>query len=358
MTGRQWTRNRGWQALDETDVPASRRCTDDVIVDCALYEKGERVATLGPGEALAAARSRPGAFAWIGLYQPDAGHLAEIAEAFGLHPLAVEDAVKAHQRPKLESYGDTLFVVLKTIVFVEHERLTATSEVVDTGEVMVFLGENFVVVVRHGSAPGLAPVRRRLEARPDLLSHGPASVLHAIADQVVDGYLDAADAVELDVDQLESDVFSAGHGDDAERIYQLKRELIEFKRAVHPMARPLQHLVEDSQPLVGQEVARYLRDVADHLSQVRERLAGYTELVDGLLSANLSQLAVQQNVDMRRISAAAAILAIPTMIAGFYGMNFEHMPELKWTFGYPLMLGVTAALSSVVYRAFRRYGWL
>ncbi|HEY5835890.1 magnesium and cobalt transport protein CorA [Streptomyces sp.] len=370
--GRQWLggggrdgrkdggrRGGNWHTLGEDDAPPERRkCTADVVVDCAVYQDGGRVASLPPAEALAEARRRPGGFAWIGLHQPDAEHLGEIAEAFGLHPLAVEDAVRAHQRPKLERYGDTLFLVLKTIVFVEHERLTATSEVVDTGELMVFLGTDFVVVVRHGSAPGLAGVRRALEGRPERLAQGPVAVLHAIADQVVDDYLEVADAVELDVDELESDVFSALHDDDAERIYQLKRELIEFKRAVHPMARPLQRLSEEADPLIGTEMARYFRDVADHLSQVRERLAGYGELVDGLLAANLSQLAVQQNVDMRRISAAAAILAIPTMIAGFYGMNFEHMPELRWAFGYPLMLGVTATLSALCYRVFRRYGWL
>ncbi|WP_329131186.1 magnesium/cobalt transporter CorA [Streptomyces sp. NBC_01476] len=358
--GRQWLRGGSkWHTLGEDGgLPRQRRRTADVVVDCAVYEDGCRVASLPPGEALAAARKRPGGFAWIGLHQPEQEHLAEIAEVFGLHPLAVEDAVQAHQRPKLERYGDTLFLVLKTIVFVEHEKLTATSEVVDTGELMIFLGTDFVVVVRHGSAPGLTRVRRALEQHPEMLGHGPAAVLHAITDQVVDDYLDVADEVELDVEELESDVFSATHGDDAERIYQLKRELIEFKRAVHPMARPLQRLSEESDALINAEMGRYFRDVADHLSQVRERLAGYSELVDGLLAANLSQLAVQQNVDMRRISASAAILAIPTMIAGFYGMNFDHMPELRWTFGYPLMLGVTAALSALCYRAFRRYGWL
>jgi len=358
--GRQWLRGGGrWHTLTEDgSLPEQRRHTADVVVDCAVYEHGCRVASLPPHEALAEARKRASGFAWIGLYEPEQEHLAEIAEAFGLHPLAVEDAVHAHQRPKLERYGDTLFMVLKTIVFVEHEKLTATSEVVDTGELMIFLGADFVVVVRHGSAPGLARVRHALEAHPEMLVHGPAAVLHAITDQVVDDYLEVADEVELDVEELESDVFSAAHGDDAERIYQLKRELIEFKRAVHPMARPLQRLSEEADQLIGPEMNRYFRDVSDHLSQVRERLVGYGELVDGLLAANLSQLAVQQNVDMRRISAAAAILAIPTMIAGFYGMNFEHMPELKWTFGYPLMLGVTATLSALCYRAFKRYGWL
>jgi magnesium transporter len=357
--GRQWMRRRPrarW--TDAPAPPAPRKCTDDVVVDCALYEDGVRQATLPLREAMKAARERPGSFVWIGLYQPDIEHLAEVADAFGLHPLAVEDAVRAHQRPKLEQYDDTLFLVLKTIVFVEHEKLTATSDVVDTGEILVFVGRDFVVAVRHGSAPGLGRVRKSLEARPDVLAQGPAAVMHAIADQVVDDYLDVADAVELDVEQLEADVFSPGHGDDAERIYQLKRELIEFKRAVQPMARPLQRLAEEPLPFVSPEIARYLRDVADHLTQVRERLAGYSELVDGLLAANLSQLAVQQNVDMRRISAGAAILAIPTMIAGFYGMNFKHMPELGWLYGYPLMLTVTATLSFLAYRAFRRFGWL
>jgi magnesium transporter len=357
-TGRTGKADKAGKWVEAPVPPAPRKCTDDVVVDCAVYEDGVRKATLPPREALKAARERPGGFTWIGLHQPEADHLAEIAEAFDLHPLAVEDAVKAHQRPKLEQYGDTLFLVLKTIVFVDHEKLTATSDVVDTGEIMIFLGADFIVVVRHGSAPDLARVRRNLEARPDLLAQGPAVVLHAIADQVVDDYLEVADAVELDVEQMESDVFSPGHGDDAERIYQLKRELLEFKRAVLPMARPLQRLADEPQPGIGPEVARYLRDVADHLAQVRERLGGYSELVDGLLAANLSQLAVQQNVDMRRISAAAAVLAIPTMIAGFYGMNFENMPELKWSFGYPLMMAFTATVSYVVYRAFRRYGWL
>jgi magnesium transporter len=359
VTGRQWRRGSGrWHTLDSADgVPEQRRCTADVVVDCAVYEDGCRAASLPPQQVLDEARKR-GGFAWIGLHQPEAEHLAEIAEVFGLHPLAVEDAVQAHQRPKLERYGDTLFLVLKTIVFVEHEKLTATSEVVDTGELMVFLGPDFVVVVRHGSAPGLSRVRKALEARPDMLRHGPAAVLHAIADQVTDDFLDVADAVELDVDTLESDVFSAAHGDDAERIYQLKRELIEFKHAVYPTSRPLERLTEGADGLISTEMRRYFRDVSDHLSHVKERLTAYSELVDGLLAANLSQLAVQQNVDMRRISAAAAILAIPTMIAGFYGMNFEHMPELRWAFGYPLMLGVTATLSALVYRAFRRIGWL
>jgi len=357
-TGRTGRTEKAEKWVEAPAPPGPRKCTDDVVVDCALYENGVRIATLPPREALKAAGDRPGRFTWIGLRQPEAEHLTEIAEAFDLHPLAVEDAVKAHQRPKLEQYGTTLFLVLKTVVFVDHEKLTATSDVVDTGEIMIFLGAEFVVVVRHGNAPDLARVRRNLEAQPDLLAQGPSIVLHAIADQVVDDYLEVADAVELDVEQMESDVFSAGHGDDAERIYQLKRELLEFKRAVVPMARPLQRLAEEPQPGVGPEVARYLRDVSDHLAQVRERLSGYSELVDGLLSANLSQLAVQQNVDMRKISAGAAVLAIPTMIAGFYGMNFEHMPELKWTYGYPLMLAFTAGVSYAVYRAFRRYGWL
>ncbi|MFG1808037.1 magnesium/cobalt transporter CorA [Streptomyces sp. NPDC049040] len=358
MTGRQRPPDDGGRARRAGRPAATEPDTGDVVVDCAVYVGGVRRATLSAHEALRAARAQEGGFVWIGLHEPGPRDLEDIADTFGLHPLAVEDAVHAHQRPKLEQYEDTLFLVLKTIVSVEHEELTATSEVVDTGEIMIFLGVDFIVVVRHGSAPALGGVRRSLEERPDMLAQGPAAVLHAIADQVVDDYLDVADAVELDVEQLESDMFAARRTDDAERIYQLKRELLEFRRAVLPLTRPLMRLADEPLPAVPEPVGKYLRDVADHLTQVRERLTAAAELTDGLLAANLARVGVQQNTDMRRISATAAILAIPTLIAAIYGMNFDHMPELHWIFGYPLMLAVTAAISYTVYRAFRRNGWL
>jgi magnesium transporter len=344
---------------DETKTAAGSTTRTPAVVDCALYEDGtRRPGTLALTQALDAARADPGSFVWIGLHAPETGDLSEIADAFDLHPLAVEDAVEAHQRPKLEQYDDTLFLVLKTIVYVEHDELTATSEVVDTGEIMVFAGDSFVVVVRHGSAPPLTEVRRRLEADPARLAFGPAAVVHAIADQVVDDYQAVADKVEEDFERLEADVFSSRRTDDAERIYQLKRELTEFKRAVVPLARPLERLVAGEIPGIDAPVAPYLRDVQDHLALVRERLNGFTELLDSILSASLARVTVQQNTDMRKISSVAALLAVPTMFVGVYGMNFEHMPELRWSYGYPGVLILMASTCGLLYRAFRRNGWL
>ncbi|WP_331766469.1 magnesium/cobalt transporter CorA [Embleya sp. NBC_00896] len=330
-----------------------------VVVDCALYDKGvRRPGEVALDEALDAAEAGAGTFVWIGLHAPRTEDLAEIATAFDLHPLAVEDAVNAHQRPKLEHYDDTLFLVLKTIVYVEHDALTATSEVVDTGEIMVFAGEKFVVVVRHGSAPPLTELRRSLEADPEMLARGPAAVVHAIADRVVDDYLRVSDKIDEDFEKLEEDVFSTRRTNDAESIYQLKRELIEFKRAVLPLGRPLEQLMGGGLPGMDGDFDAYLRDVADHLAQVRERLASHAELLDGILSASHAQVTVQQNTDMRKIASIAAILAVPTLLVGIYGMNFDHMPELQWTYGYPAVLAGMVTISVLMFRAFRRNGWL
>ncbi|MDI2130098.1 magnesium and cobalt transport protein CorA [Yinghuangia seranimata] len=330
------------------------------MVGCGVYLDGVRQpGNLGVREAYELARSKPDGFVWVGLHEPSAEDFADVADVFGLHPLAAEDAVQAHQRPKLEQYGDSLFLVLKTIVYVEHAELTATSEVVDTGQIMVFAGPQFVVVVRHGSAPPLISVRRRLEADPAMLAHGPAAVVHAIVDRTVDDYLAVTDAIEDDFEELEAEVFSpTATTNEAERIYQLKRELMEFQRAAGPLVRPLDALAGGGVPLVDDEMRRYMRDVADHLAHVRERLAGYAELLDGVLSASLARVGIQQNTDMRKISASAALLAVPTLVAGIYGMNFDHMPELHETWGYPAALGFMAAVCGFLYRAFRRNGWL
>ncbi|MFD7246815.1 magnesium and cobalt transport protein CorA [Streptomyces massasporeus] len=329
------------------------------VVDCALYEDGERIpGRVGLDSILDRIEPGAGRFAWIGLYEPTAEQLQHVADAFGLHPLAVEDAVHAHQRPKLERYGDTLFLVLQTIVYCDHEEVTATSEIVDTGEIMVFAGPGFAITVRHGSAPPLAAVRRRLEADPDQLGHGPAAVLHAIADMVVDHYLDVADAFQIDIDTLEGEVFAPDRPVDPARIYQLKRELLEFKRAVAPLAGPLQRLASGTPADIPASVTAYLRDVADHHQRATERIIGFDELVAGILNASTAQLSVRQNSDMRRISAMAALIAVPTMVAGVYGMNFEHMPELTWRYGYPAVLTVIAVVCTLIYRALRRNKWL
>ncbi|MCT9083901.1 magnesium and cobalt transport protein CorA [Streptomyces fulvoviolaceus] len=329
------------------------------VVDCALYEYGRRrPGHLPLDKAMEAARATPGTFVWIGLHAPTADQLQVVARAFALHPLAVEDALEAHQRPKLERYDDTLFLVLRTAAYLEHDKLTPTTDIVGTGEIMAFVGRDFIVVVRHDPSEHLGPVRRRLEADPERLAHGPVAVLHAVADTVVDQYLDVVTALEADADDVENDAFSPDAGHDVGRIYQLKRELVELRRTVAPLAVPLRDLAERRVPGVDRELAAYFRNVADHLAQAAERVAVLTELVDNALSMALAQTSVQQNHDMRRISAAAALIAIPVAIAGIYGMNFDHMPELRWLFGYPAMLIATSTLVTVVYLVFRKKRWL
>lgn len=335
-----------------------------VIVDCAIYRDGRR--TEGPADfsdALAQARESGDAFLWIGLHEPTEKEFDLVSHEFGLHPLAVEDAVHAHQRPKLERYDDTLFTVFKTIHYVEHAELTATSEVVETGEVMCFTGRDFVITVRHGGHGSLRALRHRLEDDPELLAKGPSAVLHSIADHVVDGYIAVAGAVQDDIDEVEIEVFStpdkgSARGSDAGRIYQLKREVLEFKRAVSPLLRPMQLLSERPMRLIDPDIQKYFRDVADHLVRVQEEVIGFDELLNSILQANLAQATVAQNEDMRKITSWAAIVAVPTMICGVYGMNFKHMPELRWTYGYPMVMGFIGVVCFSIHRMLKRNGWL
>ncbi|MGW7607793.1 magnesium and cobalt transport protein CorA [Streptomyces sp. NPDC054766] len=339
--------------------------TPSAVVDCAVYRDGARVATrapLTPQEAMRQVR-RDGGFVWIGLHEPTEDEFAVIAREFGLHPLAVEDAVQAHQRPKLERYDDSLFTVFKTIHYVEHDRLTATSEIVETGEVMCFTGRDFFITVRHGGQGSLRALRHRLQDDPELLAKGPSAVLHAIADHVVDGYIAVVDAVQDDIDEVETEVFSpvrkgTPRGTDAGQIYQLKREVLEFKRAVSPLLRPMQLLSERPMRLIDPDIQKYFRDVADHLARVQEQVLGFDELLNSILQANLAQASVAQNEDMRKITSWAAIVAVPTMVCGVYGMNFKYMPELHWRYGYPVVMGVTVGLCLSIHRILKRNGWL
>ncbi|MBB4894677.1 magnesium transporter [Streptomyces olivoverticillatus] len=331
------------------------------VVNCVVYRDGVRQpVTDTVEEAVRQVRKHGHGFLWLGLHEPTETEFAQVAEVFDLHPLAVEDAVQAHQRPKLESYGDILFTVLKTVTYVEHEQLTATSEVVDTGEIMVFTGPDFVVTVRHGRHGSLGPLREDLEAHPEQLAKGPSAVLHAIADHVVDDYLTVTDAVQNDLDEVETEVFSpqGSRTADAGRIYQLKREVLELKRAVVPLARPLEVLSTTPLRSVDPETRAYFRDVADHLARVTEQITAFSTLLDSILQAHLAQVAVAQNDDARRITAWAAIFAVPTMVTGMYGMNFDHMPELRWRFGYPLAIGVILVACFLLHRGFKRNGWL
>jgi magnesium transporter len=330
------------------------------VVNCVTYRDGVRIpAGTDLVDAVERVRKHRDGFVWLGLHEPTDREFAGIAELFDLHPLAVEDAVEAHQRPKVERYGETLFAVFKTVCYVEHEELTATSEVVNTGEIMVFVGADFVVTVRHGRHGSLGPLREELEADPGQLAKGPAAVLHAIADHVVDDYLSVTDSVQEDIDQVETDVFAEnGARADPGRIYQLKRELLELKRAVVPLGRPLEDLATRPLQVVGPEIQAYFRDVSDHLHRAKEQIAAFDELLNSILQAHLAQVTVAQNEDMRKITAWAAVIAVPTMVCGLYGMNFDHMPELHWRFGYGLVIGVISLACLVLYRGFRRNGWL
>ena len=326
-----------------------------MIVDNALYHGGKRV-SLGPDadQSLGPARvpCDPGDFQWIGIHDPSHDELELIARSFDLHPLAVEDAGDSHQRPKLERYGDTLFLVLKTLWYVDEE------DAVETGEINIFVGRDFVVTVRHGQGIDLSASRRDLEHRAKVLEHGPMAVLYAICDRVVDEYEKVGEALEEDVDEVEESVFSAARTDDSNRIYVLKREIAEVRRAVLPLREPMRKFAMGYDDRVATETATYFRDVADHL----QRVAEVVDNLDGLLStafdAHLARISVQQNEDMRKISAGAALVVVPTLVAGVYGMNFDHMPELHWTYGYPFALLLMAAMVGGLFVWFKKSGWL
>jgi magnesium transporter len=327
------------------------------VIDCAVYVDGVRQEPVPPEDALRVATAR-GGFVWLGLYTPTDDELTAIAEQYGLHPLAVEDAVYAHQRPKLDRYDDALFMVLKTATYVEHEQLTATSEVVGTGEVMVFLGAHYVITVRHGEHGELTELRHRLEDQADLLSLGPSAVLYAIADHVVDLFVEVAGDVEGDVEELEASVFSPERTDDIGRLYQLKRELLQLRRAVSPLEVPLQLLADRQIDGIPAEMKSYFGDVLDHAIRVRDQVSSLDELLTSILQASLARTSLADNEDTRKISAWAAMIAVPTLITGVYGMNFTYMPELDWRYGYPLVLVVIAVVCSMLYRGFKRNGWL
>jgi magnesium transporter len=323
-----------------------------VIVDCAIYQEGERRA--GPAsleEAYQASQSGQ-AFVWIGLYEPSPAEFDSLQREFDLHDLAVEDAIKAHQRPKLEVYDGTIFLVVKTARYADHE------EVVEFGEILIFLGEGFIITVRHGEASSLHDVRLALEKDHDKLRCGTGAVLYAILDRVVDDYQPAMDGLAQDVEEVEAEVFSSARRNPAERIYKLKREVLEFSHSVSPLIDPCERLTSGQFEVVHPDIQEYFRDVVDHLIRVNEQIESYRDLLTSILSANLTQVGVRQNEDMRKISAWVAIAAVPTAIAAIYGMNFEHMPELTWSFGYPAVLLVMVLLCSVLYWRLRRAGWL
>jgi magnesium transporter len=328
-----------------------------VIVDCAHYRDGERQHDhhLSLDEAV---ERLPGAgFVWIGLHEPGAEELEEVAHRFGLAPLAVEDAREQHQRPKIEDYGDDWFVVLKTA------RYADERDEVEFGEVQLFLGEKYVVVVRNGDTNELRGVRRRMETHPSLLADGPIAVLWAVLDQVVDDYGPVGEGIESDIEEVEQAIFQDGL-DQTQRIYTLRRELARFYRAAHPLLQVLQGLErgnttgEDDDGRVSEKLRHLFRDVADHLRSVDEEIVMQRDLLDGALNANLGALSVRQNDIVRQVSGWAAIGIVPTLVASIYGMNFDHMPELHWYLGYPFALALMVVLGALLYSFLRRWRWL
>jgi magnesium transporter len=326
-----------------------------VIVDSAVYRQGKRIVDDLPPSELGRVRklaTEPGDFVWVGLHEPTEQELATVEEEFGLHPLAVEDAFTAHQRPKLERYEHTLFLTLKSLWYVDE------NDAVETGEINMFVGDDFVITVRHGSGSELHSARRDLEAKSAVLTHGPSAVVYAVCDRVVDGYLSVMTSLEEDVDEVETSVFSTQRTNDSARIYTLKREIAEARRAVLPLREPMRRFATGAVPGIDEASAPFFRDVLDHLTRVSETVDGLDQLLSTAFDAHLAQISVQQNEDMRKISAGAAIVVVPTLIAGVYGMNFRHMPELSWTYGYPYAVALMAATVVGLWLWFKRSGWL
>ncbi|MGC9539842.1 magnesium and cobalt transport protein CorA [Streptomyces sp. UG1] len=337
------------------------------VVQAALYRDGVRVSTPATlADTYHELRDQPSGMAWIGLARPTEAELLSLAAEFDLHPLSVEDAMEAHQRPKLERYGDTLFVVLRAARYLD------APEEVDFGELHVFVGPDFVITVRHGAAPDLSAVRRRMEETPELLKLGPEAVLYAILDAVVDGYEPVVAGVQIDIDEIETEVF---RGDPAvsRRIYELSREMVEFQRATRPLVGMLHGLMAGfSKYGTDEELQRYLRDVADHVTHTSERVDSFRQALTEILTVNATLVTQQQNAEMRalaeagfeqneeikKISSWAAILFAPTLVGTVYGMNFRHMPELHWVLGYPFAIALMGVVCASLYVIFKRRDWL
>jgi magnesium transporter len=322
------------------------------IVDCAHYRGGVRQHE-GPLSIERAAEEARGEedFVWLGLYEPSTEEMQVAAAAFGLPELAVEDAEETHQRPKIEDYDESYFVVLRTA------RYDDPKEEVEFGEIHLFLGPRYVIAVRHGAGSELKSPRMQLERHPELLELGPAAAVWAILDKVVDDYMPVVDGIENDIEEVETQIFTE-HADPTQRIYFLKREVIQFHRAVSPLLGALEELERGAYPQIDERLRSYFRDVADHARRVDDLVLGERELLTSVLEANLALQSVRQNLVVKQISGWAAIIAVPTFIASVYGMNFEYMPELDSRIGYPLALAVMAVCVLGLHRFFKQINWL
>lgn len=323
-----------------------------MIVDYALYQEGIRYTEPSNLPELIMKAKSEGGFVWLGLAEPTQMEFDKIVGDFRFHPLAIEDAVNAKQRPKFEEYPGVQFCVLKTVFYDEEKSL------ISTGEIFCFIGEYFIVVVRHGDGAPLRNTRQILENNPEQLAKGPYAVLHAVIDHVIDCYIDIAVELEIDVVQVENKVFSGKRQTQSQEIYFLKREIIEFRHAIDPLLSPLQKLASEGASYVPSNLTPFFRDTLDHLSRASDAAAGLDSLLASALQADLAHVQVQQNADMRKITSYVALASVPTMVAGIYGMNFDFMPELRMQYGYPVVLGSLVALTAILYRKFKKSGWL
>lgn len=323
-----------------------------MIVDSALYQNGLRV--VGPTDIsdLVDIARASGGFVWLGLSSPTQSEFEHVVGELNFHPLAVEDAVHAQQRPKLEEYEGLIFFTIRTVFYNE------SNSAISTGDLICFIKKEFIVIVRHGEGSPLVAVRSGIEGRPEFLNLGPFAVLHAVVDRVIDGYMSVATELENDVIDLETKVFSGKRQTFSQEIYFLKREIIEYRHAIEPLVIPLQKLISAAFIQTPEALRPFFRDTLDHLLRACEHASGLDSLLTTALQADLAHIQVRQNEDVRRISAWVALAAGPTMVAGIYGMNFKFMPELSWRFGYPLVLGAIILLSGFLFYNFRKAKWL
>jgi len=326
-----------------------------MLISCVAYQNGHKLADI-PIEDISEYVSRPDCFVWVALFEPSMDELDEMAEEFGLHELAVDDARHGHQRPKIEEYGDSLFAVLHTV---EREKASDGSDELITGEVDLFVGPNYVLTVRHRTHLGFAAVRARSEREPELLKHGSGYVFYAVMDNVVDRYFPVIDALESELETIEEQIFERNAArSNIKSLYALKKKLMTLKHAVDPLMEATGRLYGGRVPQICSGMGEYFRDVYDHLHRIHASLEGIREMLTTAIQVNLGMISLADNEITKKLAAWAAIIAVPTMVAGIYGMNFEVMPELKWTWGYPMAVLSMVVIDFYLYYRFRKIKWL
>ena len=321
-----------------------------MIVNSVAYQNGRKLADIQKAQ-ISDYVKHPECFVWVAIKDPEEQEILEMADEFSLHPLAVEDALHGHQRPKVEEYGDSVFVVLHTLALHEGE--------IQTGEVCIFVGPNYILSIRRRTDPGFQAVRTRVESEPELLSHGSGFVLYALMDNIVDRYFPVVDQLEVELEKIEERIFEGtSTRANIRELYGLKHRLMIVRHAVEPLIEAIHKLYGGRVPHVCVGTQEYFRDIYDHLLRVSQQLDGLRDMVITAMQVNLSMISMQENETMKRLAAYGALVAVPTMIAGVYGMNFKNMPELDWTFGYPLAVFLMFGLDALLFLKFRRTGWL